>query len=59
MSDHIFEDAYGRVRARHSDQEWFSLTPRQITEAIYREMRVIDQERLAAAEPPSIAVAAE
>ncbi len=62
MSDHIFQEAYGRVRGRHTDQEWFSLTPRQITEAIYREMRIIDQERVGAGSsdaPPQLPVAAE
>lgn len=49
MSDQIFQEAYGRVRSRHTDQEWFSLTPQQITDAIYREMRVIDQQRVDAA----------
>ena len=45
MSDHIFQIAYARVRGRYNDQSWLNLSPREITEAIYREMRVIDQER--------------
>lgn len=46
MSDHIFQDAYSRVRARHDDQAWFALSPREITDSIYREIRIIDRERL-------------
>ena len=62
MSDAIFQDAYARVRGRHDDQSWFALSPREITDSIYREMRVLDQERLAAAKDQgfaSMAVAAE
>jgi hypothetical protein len=61
MSDQIFQDAYARVRGRHDDQAWFSLSPREITTSIYREIRVIDLERLALVEidPAPIAVAAE
>lgn len=46
MSDHIFQDAYARVRGRHDDQAWFALSPREITDSIYREIRTIDRERL-------------
>ena len=46
MSDHIFQDAYARVRGRHTDQAWFALSPREITDPIYREMRVIDSDRV-------------
>ena len=46
MSDQIFQNAYARVRGRHSDQDWFALSPREITDAIYREIRIIDSERL-------------
>jgi hypothetical protein len=49
MSDHIFQDAYARVRGRHDDQAWFALSPREITDSIYREIRTIDGERLQAA----------
>ena len=61
MSDHTFQDAYGRVRARHDDQSWFSLSPRQITDAIYQEIRALDRERLiqGAKAYPSMAIAAE
>jgi hypothetical protein len=45
MSDGSFQEAYARVRGRYSDQAWIALTPRQITEAIYQEMRQIDAER--------------
>jgi hypothetical protein len=46
MSDQTFQDAYARVRGRHSDQAWFALSPREITDSIYREIRVIDREHL-------------
>ena len=46
MSDQIFQDAYTRVRARHDDQSWFALSPREITTSIYLEMRTLDRERL-------------
>jgi hypothetical protein len=61
MNDQIFQDAYARVRGRHDDQAWFSLSPRQITDAIYREIRLIDRERLTQveAEVPRLAAAAE
>lgn len=48
MSDHIFQEAYSRVRARHTEETWLALTPSQITDAIYREIRAIDAERAAA-----------
>jgi hypothetical protein len=28
----------------HTDQAWFALSPREITDAIYREIRAIDRE---------------
>jgi len=61
MSDHIFHDAYTRVRGRHDDQAWFALSPREITDSIYREIRVIDRERLMASDTDFVpmAVAAE
>ncbi len=45
MNDQIVQEAYDRVRGRYSDDAWFALPPRTITDAIYREMRVIDAER--------------
>lgn len=61
MNDHIFQDAYARVRGCHDDQAWFALSPRQITDSIYREIRNIDRERLMSAEADftPMAVAAE
>jgi hypothetical protein len=61
MSDQIFQDAYARVRGRHTDQAWFALSPREITDSIYREIRVIDCERLVRleADETTMAVAAE
>lgn len=46
MSDQIVHDAYARVRSRYTDDVWFALPPRTITDAIYCEMRQIDAERL-------------
>jgi hypothetical protein len=61
MGDHVFQDAYARVRARHDNQSWSALAPREVTDLIYREIRDIDRERVANAELASapIAVAAE
>ena len=61
MSDQIFQDAYARVRSRHDDQAWFGLSPRQITDSIYREIRNLDRERVMSADADfaSMAVAAE
>jgi hypothetical protein len=61
MSDQIFQNAYMRVRGRHDDQSWFALSPREITDSIYREMRAIDRERLMRMESDFVplAVAAE
>lgn len=61
MSDQTFQDAYARVRGRHNDQAWFALTPREIADLIYREIRVIDAERLTCPEADftPMAVAAE
>jgi hypothetical protein len=56
MSDHIFQDAYARVRGRHEDQAWFALSPREITDSIYREIRLIDSERLQYAEADFISM---
>lgn len=45
MSDQIFQDAYARVRGSHDDQTWLTLSPREITDSIYREIRALDRER--------------
>jgi hypothetical protein len=50
MGDHIFQDAYSRVRGRHNDQDWFALSPRQITDSIYSEIRALDRERVTRAD---------
>jgi hypothetical protein len=67
MSDHSFQNAYARVRGRYDDHSWFGLTPREITDLIYHEIRTIDRERIGSQEPLAateiglspIAVAAE
>jgi hypothetical protein len=42
MSDPVFQQAFETVRNSWSNEAWSMLTPRQITEAIYREIRRID-----------------
>lgn len=62
MSDHVFADAFARVRARHSDTSWLNLSAREISSAIYAEIRTIDRERLTPADGfigPVLAIAAE
>ena len=54
MSDQIFQEAYERVRARHTQEEWLALSPRQITDAIYREIREIDAIRSKSREPTAM-----
>lgn len=48
MSDPLFQEAYARARKRFGDDGWVALNPRQITDAIYEEIRQIDAERAAA-----------
>jgi hypothetical protein len=61
MSDQVFQSAYARVRGRHTDQAWFALSPREITDSIYREIRIIDGERTGSTDSDMtrIAIAAE
>jgi hypothetical protein len=59
MSDRVFQEAYDRVRSRHSPQEWFSMTPREVSEAIFREIRVIDMDRVSQDDQLSAKFAAE
>jgi hypothetical protein len=61
VSDQVFQNAYARVRGRHDDQAWFALSPREITDSIYREIRNIDSERMRLAESVAapMAIAAE
>ena len=61
MSDQVFQNAYARVRSRHTNQAWFSLSPREITDSIYREIRIIDSDTVSAAEADmtTMAIAAE
>lgn len=47
MSDPVFQAAFNRVRSRHSDRAWFALSPREITDSIYQEIRSLDRERAA------------
>lgn len=45
--DAIFSKAFAAARAGYSDVAWESLAPRERTEAIYREMRRLDQTGIA------------
>lgn len=47
MTDPVFQQAYETVRRAYSEEAWNALTPRQITDALYREIRRLDVERLA------------
>ena len=51
MPDRVFQDAYARVRGRFDDSTWSSLSPREITEAIYQEIRAIDLAKASAGQP--------
>ncbi len=52
MTDAVFQMAYETVRRSYAPDAWVALTPRQITDAIYREIRRIDAEKaLEAARP--------
>jgi hypothetical protein len=59
MTDPVFQEAYAAVRGAYSREAWSALTPRQITEAIYREIRRIDSglSDAAAGLPPESAAA--
>ncbi|MBS0643282.1 MAG: hypothetical protein JSS43_25740 [Proteobacteria bacterium] len=46
MSDRIVEEAYNRAKSRFSEEQWFSLPPRAVTDEIYKEIRQIDAERV-------------
>ncbi|HUB11207.1 MAG TPA: hypothetical protein VMB34_04555 [Acetobacteraceae bacterium] len=41
MSD-FFNEAYRRARDRFTSEQWLSLTPQQVTQAIYQAMRELD-----------------
>ena len=51
MTDAIFQIAYKRVRSRYTEDAWVALSPRQVTEAIYSEIREIDLQRYAESNP--------
>jgi hypothetical protein len=44
--DQVFADAFRVARTGYSDGAWESLAPREKTQAIYREMRRLDRNRL-------------
>jgi len=41
MSDY-FNEAYRRARSRFTTDQWLTLPPQQVTEAIYQAMREMD-----------------
>jgi hypothetical protein len=43
-----FQESYRRAAERAGDRTWINMTPRQQNELIFREMRALDAERLAA-----------
>jgi hypothetical protein len=61
VSDQVFQNAYARVRGRHTDESWCALSAREVTDSIYREIRIIDSERLLSGEAgvATMAMAAE
>lgn len=51
MSDY-FQAAYERAQSRFTPDQWLALAPREITDAIYQEMRRMDAEAVAAIRSP-------
>jgi hypothetical protein len=47
MGDDSFQRAEERARRAYSQADWTTITPRERTEAIYRELRRIDADRVA------------
>jgi hypothetical protein len=52
MTDPVFREAYEAVRKAHTGDAWSALTPRQIAEAIYQEIRRIDSNQASLDVPP-------
>jgi hypothetical protein len=44
-AEDVFIEAFVRVRGRYSNAEWSVLSPREIAEAVHREIGIIDAER--------------
>ena len=59
MTDPVFQQAYEAVRLSFSDDAWSALSPRQITEVIYQEIRRIDAARARESQPPAARAAAD
>jgi hypothetical protein len=53
MTDPVFQKAYENVRNSYSYEAWNALTPREITEAIYQEIRRIDAASHMTEPPPA------
>jgi CheY-like chemotaxis protein len=45
MDDPAFKNAFANIRLKHGPQGWFKLSPRQIADEIYREIRAFDAEK--------------
>ena len=52
MSD-FFQEAYRRARSQYTQEQWLALTPQQITDSIYREMRAMDADLQASQPEPA------
>jgi hypothetical protein len=52
MTDPVFQQAFENVRKSCSDEAWNAMTPRQITDAIYQEIKRIDTLLVERAERP-------
>ncbi len=50
MSDQTFIKAYARVRGRHTNRTWQNLSAREVTDEIYKEIHLIDQQAASAAD---------
>jgi hypothetical protein len=51
MSD-FFNEAYRRARAQFTADQWLSLPPQQVTQAIYQAMREMDAAAVRQADRP-------
>ena len=58
MSDDVFQHAYARVRSRQPDEAWFAMSQREITAAIYAEIRAIDHSRYMSSKGDQVATMA-
>jgi hypothetical protein len=50
MGDQAFTKAFTRIRGRYTSATWQNLSAREITDLIYREMHLLDQQFVSAGE---------